>query len=77
MLTHVLVCLNYLGNREAEFICIDSFPGIEPYHGLGQLRPEQLASAYNELQTVTHDQFLFADHVDRAFALQDGRLLSD
>lgn len=71
MLTHILACLDYLGNREAELICIDSFPGIEPYHGLGQLRPEQLASVYNQHQAVTHDQFLFADRVDRAFALQD------
>jgi hypothetical protein len=71
MLSHILACLRHLETRKAKLICIDAFPGIEPFHGLGQLRPEQLASVYDRRQTVTDDQFRFAERVDEAFALQD------
>ena len=71
MLSHILACLRHLETRKAKLICIDAFPGIEPFHGLGQLRPEQLASVYDRRQTVTDDQFRFAERVDKAFALQD------
>ena len=71
MLSHILACLHFLGNQKAELICIDAFPGIEPFHGLGQLSPEQLASVYDSRQEVIEDQFCFAYRVDRAFALQD------
>jgi len=71
MLSHILACMRLLGNQKAELICIDSFPGIEPFHGLGQLSPEQMASVYDMSQKVTETQFCFADRVDRAFALQD------
>jgi hypothetical protein len=71
MLCHVLACLRLLDISKVELLCIDAFPGIEPYHGLGQLSPEQLASLYDRRQTVTADQLLFAQRVDQAFALQD------
>jgi hypothetical protein len=71
MLAHILACLRFLGNEQAEFICVDAYPGIQPYHGLGQLSPEQLASVYGQQKLVTADQFHFAETVDAAFALQD------
>jgi hypothetical protein len=71
MLSHIIACLHYLENHEAELVCIDAFPGIEPFHGLGQLSPEQLASVYDRRQAVTREQFYFAERIDRAFALQD------
>ena len=71
MLCHVLACLKHLGVDEVSLICVDAFPGIEPFHGLGQLSPEQLASLFDRRRPVTEDQFLFAERVDRAFALQD------
>ena len=71
MLCHILACLRHVGAVGADLICIDAFPGIEPYNGLGQLSPDQLASSYGLCQEVTEDQFLFAEEVDRAFALQD------
>jgi hypothetical protein len=71
MLCHILTCLRILGMEKADLLCIDAFPGIEPYHGLGQLSPEQLASMYDERKPLRIDQFLFAEHVDRAFALKD------
>lgn len=71
MLCHILACLKFIGNQEAELICIGAFPGIEPFHGLGQLQPEDFASLYHRRQPVTDDQFHFAGYVDQAFALQD------
>ena len=71
MLCHILTCLRVLENETAELLCIDAFPGVEPYHGLGQLSPDQLASMYGRRQPLKLEHFLFARHVDRAFALQD------
>ena len=52
-------------------LCVDAFPGIEPFHGLGQLTPAQLASVYDRRRQVTEAEFDFALVVDRAFATQD------
>jgi SAM-dependent methyltransferase len=71
MLCHILMCLRHLNIEKADLLCIDSFPGIEPYNGLGQLSPEQLASMYPLRKPVTEEQFLYAERVDRAFVLQD------
>jgi len=71
MLAHILACLTCKGCNSAQLICVDSFPGIVPYNGLGQLSPEQLASVYVERRSVTGEQFCFAEQVDRAFATQD------
>lgn len=71
MLCHILACMRFLKIENADLICIDAFPGIKPFNGLGQLSPEQLASVYDRRTLVKTDQFLFAERVDRAFALQD------
>jgi len=71
MLCHILCCMHLLGMDQVDLLCIDAFPGIEPYNGLGQLSPEQLASRYASRRSVTEEQFLFAEQVDQAFALQD------
>lgn len=60
-----------------DLICVGSYPGIEPFHGLGQLRPDQFASLQDTLHPVSHEEFSFAADVDRAFAEQDEGLLSD
>jgi hypothetical protein len=77
MLVHILTCLDYKGIRRVELLCIDSFPGIEPFHGLGQLEPDQLASLYANRSPVTDEQFKFATVVDKAFATNDTALLSE
>lgn len=71
MLCHLLTCMRILENEKADLLCIDAFPGVDPYHGLGQLSPYQLASMYGRRQALKSDHFLFAERVDRAFALQD------
>ena len=77
MLAHILACLRSRNARSAELLCVDAFPGIEPFHGLGQLRPDQLAYLYDHRQPVTDAQFQFAVHVDRAFATQDFSALTE
>jgi len=71
MLCHILACMKVKSNETAELVCVDAFPGIVPFDGLGQLLPEQLAAVYDQRRRVTKDQFGFAEGVDRAFALQD------
>lgn len=77
MLSHILTCLFLKGIRNVELLCVDSFPGIEPFHGLGQLQPSQFASLYSGRRTVTDEQFRFADIVDKAFATQNPALLKE
>jgi len=77
MLAHILTCLDLKGIRNVELLCVDAFPGIEPFHGLGQLSPEQLASLYDNRRPVTDEQFTFAARVDRAFAGQDQVLFDE
>lgn len=71
MLAHILACLGRRGPGGVELLCVDAFPGVDPYDGLGQLQPGQMASVYGRRQSVTDDQMCYAMRVDRAFALQD------
>ncbi len=77
MLCHILACLHHRRIRRAELLCVDSFPGILPFHGLGQLTPPQMASLYDQSHPVTDDQFRFAEIVDEAFADQDLSFLAE
>lgn len=71
MLAHVLTCLRHVGARSVELLCIDAFPGIEPYNGLGQLSSEQLASCYRDRRRVDEETHRFAAEVEAAFAARD------
>lgn len=73
MLCHILTCIRFLKKEEVDLFCIDAFPGVQPFHGIGQLSPEQLASIYNQYQPIKlkTEHFRFAERVDRTFALQD------
>jgi hypothetical protein len=77
MLVHILGCMRHLGIWKAELLCVDRFPGIVPFNGLGQFQPAQLASLYDQRRPVMDDQFRFADVVDKAFAVQDLALLAE
>jgi len=77
MLVHILACLLHHNIQKAELLCVDAFPGIVPFNGLGQLQPSQLASLYDQRRPVTGAQFQFAKVVDKAFATQDQTLLKD
>jgi hypothetical protein len=71
MLVHILTCLLHHSIQNIELLCVDAFPGIVPFNGLGQLQPSQLASLYDQRWPVTDEQFQFAKEVDTAFAIQD------
>jgi hypothetical protein len=77
MLAHILTCLLHQGTRGVELLCVGAFPGIVPFHGLGQMQPDQLASVYGNRERVTDSQFQFAVRVDEAFATQDFGVLTE
>ena len=77
MLAHILTCLALKEIRRVELLCVDAFPGIEPFHGLGQLQPEQFASLYTGRRSVADAQFRFAAVVDGAFATQNAGLFTE
>ncbi len=58
-------------------ICIDRFPGIEPFHGLGQLSPEQLASLVPGRRVLVADDFDHAARAWQAFTANDPRRLGE
>jgi len=77
MLAHILACMPQHATRKADILCIDTFPGINPFNGLGQLQPFQLASRYDQRRPVTDAQFRFAKLVDKAFADRNLQVLAD
>jgi len=77
MLAHILTCLHQKGGLNVELLCVDAFPGIEPFHGLGQLLPEQLAPLYENRVSLTEEQFEFAVLVDKIFATQNAAMLRE
>ena len=77
MLAHILTCLRPRATRNVELLCVDSFPGIDPFNGLGQLLPEQLASLYDGRRPVSEEQLCYAVLVDAAFATQNAALLTE
>jgi hypothetical protein len=60
-----------LGGTELSLICIGEFPGIVPFHGLGQLTPQQMATLLPRRQRVYEGQKLLARDAWRAFGSPD------
>jgi hypothetical protein len=58
-------------------ICIDRFPGVERFIGLGQLDPAQLASLVPSRQPVTREQIALAAAAWEAFRSPDPTGLVD
>jgi hypothetical protein len=56
-----------LGGTELSMICIGEFPGVVPFHGLGDLSPQQLGSLLDRRQRVNEGQKLLARDAWRAF----------
>jgi hypothetical protein len=59
------------GRTRLSLICIDRFPGVVPFHGLGQLKPHQLATLLSRRQPVTASQFDLAERAWAAFTGSD------
>jgi hypothetical protein len=56
-------------------ICIDRFPGVDRFIGLGQLSDEQLATLIGTERPVTADQYTLASEAWAAFRSPDPRAL--
>ena len=56
-----------LGRTALSLICIGEFPGFEPFHGLGQLNPEQLTSLLGTREPVSAEQIALGARAWRAF----------
>ncbi|OSM02308.1 putative ECF subfamily RNA polymerase sigma-24 factor [Magnetofaba australis IT-1] len=77
----LLQILERLGRREdvaqrCALACIDRFDGIEPFWGLGQLNPTQLAEVMETAQPVTEEPFDVARRVWRAIRQPDPKALA-
>src|SRR5206468_3010097 len=52
-------------------LCIDSFMGVHPFKGLGQLSPRQTESLLGEWGEITDDQLQLGSRAWRAYASDD------
>ena len=71
LLAHILVCLAELNASQVELICIDDWPSIKPYHGLGQLDAADLVSCRHKTMLLIDKHFTYANEVERAIVYQD------
>jgi Domain of unknown function (DUF1835) len=56
-----------LSTTMLSLICINAFPGIDNFHGLGQLNPTQIGSLYGTRRTVTAAQLALGSAAWQAF----------
>lgn len=56
-----------LGKTKVSLINIGSFPGLSPFHGLGQLTPDQLESLFPKRIIVSDEQYELAQEAWSAF----------
>lgn len=63
ILVFLLTRLAQIAPERTRLICIDRFPGVVEFTGLGQLSPEQLASLHPARQPVTRGMFAAAGEV--------------
>jgi len=70
-LLQILATIAEQRDAMAELICIDSFPGVEPFYGLGQLTPAQLASLWPQRIRVTTAHTALGERAWKAFCSPD------
>jgi len=58
-------------------IAIDRFPGVAPFHGLGQLTPGQLATLYPTRRRITAPQLALGRAAWHAFTAPDPTAIAD
>ncbi|MBD3922468.1 DUF1835 domain-containing protein [Paenibacillus sp. PR3] len=57
-----------LGDTRVHLLCIGEFPGIEPFHGLGQLSVEQLETLEGTWRKIGKDEFALGSAIWQAYA---------
>jgi hypothetical protein len=70
-LLQILATLAGQSETRAELICINAFPGVVPFHGLGQLTPAQLATLWAQRKPVTAAQLTLGARGWNAFCSAD------
>lgn len=70
-LLEILAALAAQPGTRAELIAIDAFPGVEPFHGLGQLTSPQLATLWPQRRPVSSAQLSVAARAWAAFTSPD------
>jgi len=65
----------HLGETIISLICIDSFPGIANFVGLGQLNPTQLRSLYETRRPLTEIEFKLGSEAWQAYCSPDPKEL--
>jgi hypothetical protein len=65
------------GPTRFSLIAIDRFPGVVPFHGLGQLAPGQLASLYPTRRRITAPALALGRAGWRAFTAPDPTAITD
>lgn len=71
MMIYLLKELTTLGFQNISLVSIDRYPGIQPFHGLGQLTTNQLMDLLPHKKTVTTKQIEEAITVWKAYQLHD------
>ncbi len=66
-----------LGQVKLSLICIDRFPGVPRFMGLGQLTAEQLATLFPQRRSVTQAQLTLARAAWHAYREPDPSALQD
>lgn len=59
------------GATRISLICIGEYPGIHPFHGLGQLNANQMASLFPVRHVVTHKELKTGFYAWQAFTAAD------
>lgn len=70
-LIQILATLAEQPDTTSDLIAIDSFPGVAPFYGLGQLSPAQLGSLWPQRQPVTKAQLTLGQQAWKAFTSPD------
>jgi hypothetical protein len=65
------------GHTELSLICINEFPGVERFRGLGQLTAEQMATLYPKRHAVTRAEMNTAASAWAAYCSSDPRAIED
>ncbi|MRN53499.1 DUF1835 domain-containing protein [Paenibacillus monticola] len=66
-----------LGNTKLSLLNIGEFPGIERFHGLGQLSSEQLKSLYGTWRPVGQKELELGSDLWQAYAAPDPLVMAD
>src|SRR5436190_12607945 len=73
---HLIYLLNWfagreMGNTKLSVVCIDQFPGAQPFHGLGELNEAQLKSLFPTRTKITAAELQLAVKAWQSYSASD------